>query len=198
MAHLYWLSDLAGRGSCGDLIIRHLTDDGDVADDGGVCSSRLPCWSSARGTLDQQQPRRGPSLRFRRQGGECCQAIRRSRGGRLLGGCTSKIHCLADDGGQPVVCAIVPGNVPDISMAIPLLSALSPPRCLIADKAYGADGLRSWLKARHVRAGIPSTASRTNPYPLDGNTYVRRNPIERLFCRLKNGRRIATRHDRLA
>src|SRR5262249_61951611 len=47
-------------------------------------------------------------------------------------------------------------------------------------------------------AVIPSTASRTTPYPIDLTAYRRRNVIERLFCRLKNWRRIATRYDRLA
>lgn len=36
------------------------------------------------------------------------------------------------------------------------------------------------------------------PYPLDQRAYRRRNQIERLFCRLKNWRRLATRYDRLA
>jgi transposase len=36
------------------------------------------------------------------------------------------------------------------------------------------------------------------PYPLDRRAYRHRNLIERLFCRLKNWRRIATRYDRLA
>lgn len=83
-------------------------------------------------------------------------------------------------------------------MAIPLLDALSPSQCLIADKAYDADSLRAWLRARHIQAVIPSTASRTIPYPLDRKAYARRNLIERAFCRLKNWRRIATRYDRLA
>jgi transposase len=69
---------------------------------------------------------------------------------------------------------------------------------LIADKAYDVDRLRNWLKARHIKAVIPSTATRTVPYPLDRGAYRRRNLIERLFCRLKNWRRIATRYDRLA
>jgi transposase len=55
-----------------------------------------------------------------------------------------------------------------------------------------------WLKARRIKAVIPSTATRTMPYPLDRLAYRRRNRIERLFCKLKNGRRIATRYDRLA
>lgn len=45
---------------------------------------------------------------------------------------------------------------------------------------------------------IPSTATRRIPYPLDRRIYRRRNVIERLFCRLKNWRRIATRYDRHA
>ncbi len=39
---------------------------------------------------------------------------------------------------------------------------------------------------------------RPEPYPLDRQAYARRNLIERLFCRLKNWRRLATRYDRLA
>lgn len=83
-------------------------------------------------------------------------------------------------------------------MAVPLLGAVVPPRRLIADKAYDADGLRRWLAARRIEAVIPSTAARTVPYPLDRRAYARRNLVERLFCRLKNWRRIATRYDRLA
>lgn len=81
---------------------------------------------------------------------------------------------------------------------MPLLEAVAPPRRLIADKAYDVDHLRTWLKARRIKAVIPSTASRTVPYPLDRVAYRHRNLIERLFGRLKNWRRIATRYDRLA
>jgi transposase len=54
------------------------------------------------------------------KGGSGAQAVGRSRGGR-----TSKIHCLADDRGRPVAFALTPGNVPDISMAVPLLGAVT-------------------------------------------------------------------------
>lgn len=83
-------------------------------------------------------------------------------------------------------------------MALPLLTAIAPPGRLIADKAYDADSLRRWLRERRVKAVIPSTATRTVPYPLDRPAYRRRNLIERLFGRLKNWRRVATRYDRLA
>jgi transposase len=105
---------------------------------------------------------------------------------------------LADDRGRPVAFALTPGNVADVVMAIPLLAAVAKPKRLLADKAYDADSLRRWLKHRKIRAAIPSTASRRIPYPLDRAAYKRRNVIERMFCKLKNWRRIATRYDRLA
>lgn len=83
-------------------------------------------------------------------------------------------------------------------MAMPLLGIVASPKRLIADKAYDADNLRNWLKTRRIEAVIPSTATRTTPYPLNRTAYRRRNLIERLFCRLKNWRRLATRYDRLA
>ena len=110
----------------------------------------------------------------------------------------ARFHALADDRGRPVAFALTPGNVADVVMAIPLLAAVAQPKRLLADKAYDADSLRRWLKHRKIRAAIPSTASRRTPYPLDRAAYKRRNVIERMFCKLKNWRRIATRYDRLA
>lgn len=83
-------------------------------------------------------------------------------------------------------------------MVIPMLEAARPAKRLLADKAYDADSLRQWLEKEKIKAVIPSSAARRTPYPLDRKAYRRRNVIERLFCRLKNWRRIATRYDRLA
>ena len=69
---------------------------------------------------------------------------------------------------------------------------------MLADTAYDADSLRNWLAARNTQAVIPSNATRRTPYPLDKTAYKRRNLIERMFCRLKDWRRIATRYDRTA
>lgn len=69
---------------------------------------------------------------------------------------------------------------------------------MLTDKAYYADSLCNWLKRRRIKAVTPSTASRTTPCPLDNRIYRSRNVIERLFGRLKNWRRIATRYDRHA
>ena len=86
----------------------------------------------------------------------------------------------------------------DITMAVPMLEALAPARRLIADKAYDADRLRDWLQDRGIEAVIPGRAARAVVYPLNRVAYRRRNVIERMFGRLKNWKRIATRYDRLA
>jgi|TARA_R100000501_G_scaffold13654_5_gene25100 transposase len=98
--------------------------------------------------------------------GEFEQAAGRSRGGR-----TTKIHCLADSYGRPVAFSLTPGNIADISIAIPLLRhaylSYVRPKRLLADKAYDANALRKGLKLRRIKAIIPSTATPTKPFALD-------------------------------
>ena len=91
-----------------------------------------------------------------------------------------------------------PGNVNDIAMAPALLACVGPIRRLIADKAYDANSLRSLLAERGAEAVIPSTTSRRQPIPYDARAYRQRNLIERMFGRLKDFRRVATRYDKLA
>ena len=69
---------------------------------------------------------------------------------------------------------------------------------LLADRAYDANALRRLLAERGSEAVIPSTASCTRPIPHDREAYRQRNRIERMFCRLKDFRRVATRYDKLA
>jgi hypothetical protein len=51
--------------------------------------------------------------------------------------------------------------------------------------------------AKEDRSGLSAAARRT-PYPLDRAAYKRRNVVKRMFCKLKNWRRVATRYDRVA
>ena len=105
---------------------------------------------------------------------------------------------MADGRGRIVAVALTPGNIADISMAVPMLEALAPAKLLIADKAYDADRLRTWLQDKGIEAVIPGRAARAVVYPLNRTAYRRRNVIERMFGWLKNWKRIATRYDRLA
>jgi transposase len=83
-------------------------------------------------------------------------------------------------------------------MAMTLLGAAGPISHLLADRAYDANALRAWLADRGILAVIPSTRSRAVAIPHDPALYRQRNRIERMFCRLKDFRRVATRYDKLA
>ena len=105
---------------------------------------------------------------------------------------------MTDAEGRPRVLLLSPGNINDIALAPALLAAVGPIKRLIADKAYDADSLRQLLARRGAGAVIPSTASRNQPIPYNKTIYRQRNLIERMFARLKDFRRIATRYDKLA
>jgi transposase len=90
------------------------------------------------------------------------------------------------------------GNVNDIAMAEALIEGAGRFDRLIADRGYDSMALRNLLASRGAEAVIPSTASRRAPIPYDRNAYRARNLVERLWCRLKDWRRIATRYDKLA
>ena len=83
-------------------------------------------------------------------------------------------------------------------MAPELLSSAGSIRRLIADKAYDTNPLRNLLAQMDVDAVIPSIARRKPLIPHDREAYRQRNLIERMFARLKDFRRVATRYDKLA
>ena len=79
-----------------------------------------------------------------------------------------------------------------------VLDALPEAEVLIADKGYDSDRLREALAERGVKSCIPGRAKRKEAIIYDKELYKSRNLIERLFGRLKDWRRIATRYDRCA
>ena len=105
---------------------------------------------------------------------------------------------MTDGCGRTVAVTFSPGNWADISVAPALLDKLSAPTRLLADRSYDANSLRARLTASKTEAVIPSTRFRKVPIPHDETAYSGRNMLERVFCRLKDWRRIATRYDKLA
>lgn len=79
-----------------------------------------------------------------------------------------------------------------------MLEPLPPPRACAADTAYDANGFRHFLIERGTTPVIPNNPTRKHLQPFNRNAYKRRNLIERMFGRLKDWRRIATRYDKLA
>ena len=59
-----------------------------------------------------------------------------------------------------------------------------------------ADAIRDEIASAEVEAVIPSKSNRRKPIPHDKAKYKWRNQIERLFNKLKNWRRVATRYDK--
>lgn len=70
------------------------------------------------------------------------------------------------------------------------------PRLFLADKGYDGDFLREELLIHGIRPVIPPKANRKNPPACDFRVYKDRNRIERMFNRLKQFRRVATRYDK--
>jgi transposase len=83
-------------------------------------------------------------------------------------------------------------------MAPVLVDAAGPVCRLLADKAYDTNRLRELLAERNIEAVIPSIRRRKPIIPHDVVAYRDRNLIERMYGRLKDFRRIATRYDKLA
>ena len=67
---------------------------------------------------------------------------------------------------------------------------------LVADNGYDSQALREWLAGRGTQPVIPPRRNRKIQYDYDKAIYKQRNVVERLFCRIKDWRRIATRFDR--
>jgi transposase len=125
--------------------------------------------------------------------GELNQAIGRSRGGR-----TTKIHALTDGAGRPLAFMLTGGNAADCRAGEDLLDRLPAARIVHADRAYDSNSIRRKIEAAGAMPNIPPKANRIWKSCFSPFLYRGRNAIERMFGRLKDFRRIATRYDRLA
>ena len=83
-------------------------------------------------------------------------------------------------------------------MAPALIEAAGSILRLIADKAYDTNLFRELLAKKGIEAVIPSIRRRKPLIPYDTVSYRDRNLIERMYARLKDFRRVATRYDKLA
>jgi len=90
------------------------------------------------------------------------------------------------------------GALHDHKGGMMLLAQLPTTDVLLADKAYDSDALRAVLAERRIVACIPSRKRRKVAIPYSKRLYKQRNRIERMFAKLKDWRRIATRYDRCA
>lgn len=105
---------------------------------------------------------------------------------------------MTDAIGRPIALTLTAGQAHDLTGAEALLTRVATPRKLLADRAYDARRLRDWLTERGCEAVIPPNPTRKHPHTYDRIAYRGRNVVERMFCRIKDFRRIATRYDKRA
>jgi transposase len=85
-----------------------------------------------------------------------------------------------------------------VATAPALIAGLGPFRRLVADRGYDSNAIRALIAECGAEAVIPPSSTRVRQIPYDRTVYRQRNLVERLWCRLKDWRRIATRYDKLA
>lgn len=125
--------------------------------------------------------------------GERGQAIGRSRGGR-----TTKIHALTDRDCRPIAFLLTGGQVGDCTAGAALLKQMPPARILHGNKGDDSNAIRRQVEENGTMPNIPPKANRRWKNCFSPVLYRDRNAIERMFCRLKDFRRVATQHDRNA
>jgi len=148
---------------------------------------------AASASPDRQFGSEGAPLCIWRQRGECNQAIGRSRGGR-----TTKIHALTDSACRPIAFILTGGQIADCTAGELLLRQMPRASVLHGDKGYDSNAIRRQVEGKGAMPNIPPKANRRWKNCFSPSLYRNRNAIERMFGRLKDFRRIATRYDRLA
>jgi len=90
------------------------------------------------------------------------------------------------------------GHVADCTAADELLEQMTEATILHGDKGYDSNAVRAKIEARGAAPNIPPRTNRRWKNCFSPCLYRDRNAIERMFGRIKDFRRIATRYDRLA
>jgi transposase len=117
--------------------------------------------------------------------------------GKSRGGLSTKIHAAVDALGNPVRLLLTAGQASEYGQANALLEGFHPDY-VIADKGYDSDAFVEAITETGATPVIPSRRNRNEARPYDVELYKERNLVERLFQKLKQFRRIATRYERLA
>ena len=103
-----------------------------------------------------------------------------------------------DKNGRPIRITLSAGNINDSLIFEKQIAGLNLKNVVVlADRAYSNYEIIENLSANEAVICIPTKSNMKYHWNYDKNKYKQRNKIERLFKRLKDNRRIATRYDRL-
>ena len=67
---------------------------------------------------------------------------------------------------------------------------------MVADAGYDSDAIRRRVRRMRARCCIKPNPTRKRRKRYDRQRYKHRNVVERLFCRIKRCRRVATRYEK--
>jgi putative transposase len=109
---------------------------------------------------------------------------------------STKIHAASDALGLPIRLTGTPGQRHDVAFAHDLIEDAEA-GALLADKGYDANHLVEKMEKRGTQVVIPPKRGRKVQRAYDSDLYKERNHIERLFNKLKQFRRVATRYGKL-
>ena len=107
---------------------------------------------------------------------------------------------VAADARTAVTFSLSAGQAHDAPLGRKLLRRLGRQRAspaLVMDRAYKGDQTRQLALDLGFTPVVPPLKTRREPWEYDGESYKRRNEIERLFRRLKGFRRIFPRFEKL-
>jgi transposase len=113
---------------------------------------------------------------------------------------TTKIHALCASEVDVVDIRITPGQVGDAPIGEALIDAIDARDGIqraAMDKAYDSNAIRARLEAKGIEPIIPPKANRLAILVYDQEGYKQRNKVERLFNKIKQFRRVATRYEKL-
>lgn len=109
---------------------------------------------------------------------------------------STKIHAAVDSFGNPIRLLLTAGQVSEYGQANALIEGFEP-AFVLADKGYDSDQFIDEIKKLGATPVIPPRRNRKELRHYDEELYKERNLVERLFQKLKQYRRIATRYERL-
>jgi transposase len=113
---------------------------------------------------------------------------------------TTKIHALCASEADAVDIRITAGQVGDAPVGEALIAAIDLREGIkqaAMDKTYDSNAIRAKLQAKGIMPVIPPKSNRLELLVYDKESYQQRNKVERLFNKLKQFRRVATRYEKL-
>jgi len=110
------------------------------------------------------------------------------------------MHALCGSESDAVDIRITAGQAGDAPVGEELIDAINPCDGIAQaamDRAYDSNAIRAKLAAKGIDPVIPPKANRLESIVSDKEQDKQRNKVERLFNKLKQFRRVATRYEKL-